>query len=183
MSASTNGASSSSSSTANSRPPPPPSHLPQPDFHPSFSPNGAHQPSLPRPQFNNPYHPPTPAPLPMPPLNRIPPTPASPVTLAPPSTYPAEYQSSPRDKPSTAYYDPTSDSGDRRQVESGWNDRGSQTPKVSISPEIFFPTLLSCLIDNISTLENSYLSILNYPSSTNVLNFAESICLSSCPCS
>ncbi|RFU25222.1 hypothetical protein B7463_g11112, partial [Scytalidium lignicola] len=124
-----NGASSSSTSTTNTRAPPP-SLITQPDYHSSFSTNGAHPPSLPRPQFNSPYHPPTPAPLPMPSLGgHIPPPPVSPVTLAPPSGYPSEYQSSPRDKPSTGYYDPTSDSGDRRQVESGWNERGSQTPQ------------------------------------------------------
>ncbi|KAH8815550.1 SNF2 family helicase/ATPase-like protein [Xylogone sp. PMI_703] len=125
-----NGASSSSTATTNSRAPPP-SLLAQPDYHSSYPSNGAHPPSLPRPQFNNPYHPPTPAPLPMPSLGHghIPPPPASPVTLAPPSGYPSEYQSSPRDKPSSGYYDPTSDSGDRRQVEPGWNERGSQTPQ------------------------------------------------------
>lgn len=99
----------------------------EPNFRSPYSPTNSH----PRPQFNNPYHPPTPAPLPMPTTSHIPGPPASPRTLAAPSAYPNEYQPTPRDKPMSNYYDPTSDSGDRRPAEnSPWQEPRSHTPQV-----------------------------------------------------
>jgi len=110
------------SNTYNSHPHPHPlPHLstPQPEFHPApYSPtsNG----TLPRPQFNNSYHPPTPAALPMPPR-----APSSTLGV---SSYPAEYQ---REKPTSNYYDPTSDSSERRPVEPvAWNEGQTQTSQV-----------------------------------------------------
>lgn len=98
---------------------------PQPDFHSSPS-NASH----PRPYFSNPYHPPTPAPLPMPTTAHIPARPRSPMTLATPSAYQSDYQPS-RDKPASNYYDPTSDSSERRPAEiSGWSEGPNQTPQV-----------------------------------------------------
>jgi DNA helicase INO80 len=99
----------------------------QTDFHSPYSPtNGSHPP---RPQFNNPYHPPTPAPLPMPAAAHITGPPASPRTLTAPSAYQSDYQPVPRDKPTSNYYDPTSDSSERRPSESaGWNE--GQAPQV-----------------------------------------------------
>ena len=97
-------------------PPPPP---------PPFSPTNGH----PRPQFNSPYHPPTPSPLPMP-------TPSHPphsVTASQP--YAGDYASAPRDKPTSNYYDPTSDSGERRPVENAsWQDAQARTPQVWSCP-------------------------------------------------
>jgi DNA helicase INO80 len=99
----------------------------KPDFRSPYSPTNSH----PRPQFNDPYHPPTPAPLPMPTTSHIPGPPASPRTLAAPSTYGSEYQPTPRDKPTSNYYDPTSDSGDRRPAENTpWREAPSHTPQV-----------------------------------------------------
>ena len=107
-------------SNSNTRPP-------QPDFRSPYSPTNSH----PRPQFNNPYHPPTPAPLPMPTTAHTPGHPASPRTSAAPSAYASEYQPTPRDKPTSNYYDPTSDSGDRRRTENtSWNEAPSHTPQV-----------------------------------------------------
>ena len=99
----------------------------QPDFRSPYSPTNSH----PRPQFNNPYHPPTPAPLPMPTTSHTPGHPASPRTLAAPSAYASEYQPTSRDKPTSNYYDPTSDSGDRQSTENtAWHEAQSHTPQV-----------------------------------------------------
>jgi DNA helicase INO80 len=119
-----NGASSSNARPYNAR------SSTQSEFHSPFSPtNGTH----PRPQFNNPHHPPTPAPLPMttPHNAHIPAPPASPITLTAPSAYQSDYPPAPRDKPTSNYYDPTSDSSERRPAEnSGWNEGQTQTPQV-----------------------------------------------------
>ena len=102
----------------------------QSDFHPPYSPtNGTH----PRPQFNNPYHPPTPAPLPMTTThNAHIPAPASPLAVTAPLAYHSDYAPAPpRDKPTSNYYDPTSDSSERRPAEnSGWSEGQAQTPQV-----------------------------------------------------
>ncbi|RDL40476.1 p-loop containing nucleoside triphosphate hydrolase [Venustampulla echinocandica] len=115
----------------------------QPPSRSSFSPtNGTH----PRPQFaNNSYHPPTPAPAPapaplqmpmsMPGASHIPGHPTSPMPLAsttPSATYHNDYQPqaqtqpAARDKPVSNYYDPTSDSGERRPSEGNVQ---AQTPQ------------------------------------------------------
>src|SRR5260221_353614 len=96
------------------------------DFHTPFSPtNGNH----PRPPFTSPYHPPTPTALPMPtPASHIPGHPASPRTLGAPSAYQSDYQPAPRDKPTSNYYDPTSDSSERRPPESAaWSEGQAST--------------------------------------------------------
>ncbi len=68
-----------------------------------------------RSQFNNPYHPTTPANLPMPTTSsHISGPPASPRTVTAPQPYQSDYQPAPRDKPTSNYYDPTSDSSERR---------------------------------------------------------------------
>ncbi len=90
---------------------------------PSFSP------THPRPQFTDPYHPPTPATLPMTTPSRIPasPGPASRKSLSGPSPYQNDYQPPPRDKPISNYYDPTSDSGERPPADSsGWGEGKTQ---------------------------------------------------------
>jgi DNA helicase INO80 len=104
----------------------------QSEFHPPYSPtNGA----PPRPQFNNPYHPPTPAPLPMTVSPHIPARPTSPMTLAAPPSYHSDYQPPPRDKPVSNYYDPTSDSSERRPSENtAWSEGQTQTPQVRRLP-------------------------------------------------
>jgi DNA helicase INO80 len=96
----------------------------QTDFNSPYSPtNGNH----PRPQFNSPYHPPTPAPLPMPQGAHIPGPPASPRTLTAPAAYQSDYQPAPRDKSTGNYYDPTSDSSERRPSEGGgWSESKPQ---------------------------------------------------------
>ena len=99
----------------------------QTEFHPPYSPTNGH----PRPQFNNPYHPPTPAPLPMPTIaaSHIPGPPASPRALTTP--YSNDYSSTPREKPTSNYYDPTSDSSERRPSDnSSWHEAQSHTPQV-----------------------------------------------------
>ena len=104
----------------------------QTDFHSPYSPtNGNH----PRPSFTNPYHPPTPAALPMPtPASHIPGPPASPRTLTAPSAYQSDYQPALRDKPTSSYYDPTSDSSERRPSESaGWTEGQTSTTQVRTS--------------------------------------------------
>ncbi|PQE32041.1 hypothetical protein CJF32_00001644 [Rutstroemia sp. NJR-2017a WRK4] len=101
----------------------------QSDYRSTFHPppaisNGAHL-SPTRPQFNNPYHPPTPSPLPMPPRIPVQPPSSSSSTLvlgAP--TYQSDYQ---REKPTGNYYDPTTDSSERRPSEPSWNDREAKT--------------------------------------------------------
>jgi DNA helicase INO80 len=126
-----NGTSSSNASSSNTRPYNPLSPT-QTDFHSPFSPtNGNH----PRPQFNNPYHPPTPAPLPMPTSSsHTPGHPASPRTLTAPAAYQSDYQPAPRDKLTSNYYDPTSDSSERRPSESaGWSEGQTSTPQVRAS--------------------------------------------------
>lgn len=115
-----------SSSNTNTRPSPT-----QTEFHSPYSPtNGTH----PRPQYNNPYHPSTPAAaaLPMPiPSSHISGPPASPRILTAPSSYQSEYQPVPREKPTSNYYDPTSDSGERRPSESAaWSEGQNSTPQV-----------------------------------------------------
>ena len=93
----------------------------QTDFHAPYSPtNGIH----PRPQFNNPYHPPTPAPLPMPTAAPVSGPPASPRTGTAHAAYQSDYQPATRDKPNSNYYDPTSDSSDRRPSEGAGRNEG-----------------------------------------------------------
>jgi hypothetical protein len=122
---------------------PKPSDFPQP-----FSPTKA---AHPRPQFNNQYHPPTPAPLPLP-TSQIGATsastssahvaqqpPLSPLAATTPS-YASELDSAPRDKPMSNYYDPTSDSSERKPAlaeassasasATAWNNGYAQTPQV-----------------------------------------------------
>jgi hypothetical protein len=115
------------SSSSNTRPYNPLSPT-QADFHTPFSPtNGNH----PRPAFSNSYHPPTPAALPMPtPASHIPGHPASPRTLTAPSAYQSDYQPAPRDKPTSNYYDPTSDSSERRPSESAARSEGQASAQV-----------------------------------------------------
>lgn len=68
-------------------------------------------------QFSN--HPSTPSALPMP--SHIPPT--SPRTYAPPTAYVNEYQAPAREISSASgYYDPTSDSRERRPSDNTWRD-------------------------------------------------------------
>lgn len=93
----------------------------QPEY--SFSPsNGLH----PRPQFTSPY-----APLPISHIPHIPaPHPPSPRSQGLPAPYQNEYQP-PREKPTSNYYDPTSDSSERRPSEiSSWTEPQTQTPQV-----------------------------------------------------
>lgn len=115
----------------------------QADFHTPFSPtNGNH----PRPPFTNPYHPPTPATLPMPtPASHIPSHPASPRTLTAPSAYQSDYQPAPRDKPTSNYYDPTSDSSERRPSESAaWSEGQASTQVRTVNfPGLRGPSYLS----------------------------------------
>ncbi|CAG8980418.1 hypothetical protein HYALB_00003983 [Hymenoscyphus albidus] len=94
----------------------------QPDFRPAFSPTNGN----PRPQFNDPYHPPTPAALPIPTASHIP-GPSSPLAVATPIGGYHNYPSASRDKPVSNYYDPTSDSSERRPSESGRVE--AQTPQ------------------------------------------------------
>ncbi|KAF8861983.1 hypothetical protein BDZ45DRAFT_234600 [Acephala macrosclerotiorum] len=108
-------------SSSNTRVPPPTAQTP--DFHSPYSPNGTH----PRPQFTNPYHTPTPATLS---ASHIP-GPTSPRSLTAPA-YQADLHPAPRDKPTSNYYDPTSDSGDRPPSESagaGWSEGQNQIPQ------------------------------------------------------
>ncbi|KFY75517.1 hypothetical protein V499_04516 [Pseudogymnoascus sp. VKM F-103] len=73
--------------------------------------------SLPRrPSFTKQYHPPTPSQLPPPPpgsAHRAP-SEASPLVATQTPYQSSEYHSAPRDKPTSNYYDPTSDSGEPR---------------------------------------------------------------------
>jgi DNA helicase INO80 len=98
-------------------------------------------PKPPHHQFNNPYPPPTPAPAGA--ASHIPGPPASPRALTTPSSYQIDrerarerdYQqpAPPRDKPTSNYYDPTSDSSERRPSESAaWKEGQTQTPQVRI---------------------------------------------------
>ncbi|KAN0115153.1 putative DNA helicase INO80 [Hyaloscypha variabilis] len=58
------------------------------------------------------------------PASHIPGHPASPRTLTAPSAYQSDYQPAPRDKPTSNYYDPTSDSSERRPSESAARSEG-----------------------------------------------------------
>ncbi|RDW78305.1 hypothetical protein BP5796_06157 [Coleophoma crateriformis] len=96
--------------------------LPPPNFSPT---NGNH----PRPQFNNSYHPPTPSALPIPsPSSHIPGAPPLSPSRGSAPALQAEYQT-PRDRPATSYYDPTTDSSDRRPESAGWREGQAQTPQ------------------------------------------------------
>jgi chromatin-remodeling ATPase INO80 len=104
----------------------------QTEFHPPYSPstNGTS-----RPQFNNPYHPSTTTPVSMPASSHIP-GPTSPTSFGAsrPGSYQSDYQPAPRDKPVSNYYDPTSDSSERRPSEPARQiDSQMQTPKVRLS--------------------------------------------------
>lgn len=100
-----------------------PSHT---EFQQPFSPTKAVHP---RPTFNNPYHPPTPAPLPLPGVVHVDKPPVSPLN----ASYPTEYQHAPRDKPASNYYDPTSDSSERRPSEApAWYSGNAQTSQVRL---------------------------------------------------
>jgi hypothetical protein len=80
--------------------------------------------------FTNPYHHQPPLPMPISTLPtaqpHIPGPPESPRTLP---AYSSEYQPPSRDKPPGSYYDPTSDSGDRRPDSAGWHEASSHTPQ------------------------------------------------------
>lgn len=107
-----------------------PSPPPQANFPPPYSPTkGLHS----RPVFNSQYHPPTPAPLPLPSAaGQVAAQPSSPLAATAPGSYPTEFQSAPRDKPTNNYYDPTSDSSERRPAEgAAWYNGHAQTPQVS----------------------------------------------------
>ncbi|KAI9746595.1 MAG: putative DNA helicase ino80 [Claussenomyces sp. TS43310] len=99
----------------------------QTNFQPPYSPTqGVH----PRPIFNSQYHPPTPAPLPLPTPSHIAAHPSSPLSATAAGSYPTDYQGAPRDKPTSNYYDPTSDSSERRPTEgAGWYNGHKQTPQ------------------------------------------------------
>ncbi len=98
----------------------------QPSLHSStYSPTNGAQP---RTQYINPYHPPSPSPLPMTtPSSHISGAQASPRILTAPSPYQSEYQPVPRDKPTSNYYDPTSDSSERRPSESAARSESQNT--------------------------------------------------------
>lgn len=95
----------------------------QPDYRPPFSPTNGN----PRPQPYDQYHP-TPPALPMPTPSHIP-GPASPLAVATTPIGYHNYPSATRDKPVSNYYDPTSDSSERRPSEAGRIE--AQTPQVS----------------------------------------------------
>ncbi|CZT51771.1 related to DNA-dependent ATPase DOMINO B [Rhynchosporium secalis] len=93
-------------------------------------------------QFNSPYQRPTPAPAPsaLPAItsSHTPGPPASPRALMTPTSYQSDrererdYQPVPRDTPTSNYYDPTSDSSERRPSASesvAWKEGQAQTPK------------------------------------------------------
>ncbi|TVY80277.1 putative DNA helicase INO80 [Lachnellula suecica] len=93
---------------------------------PKYSPtNGAA-----RPQFNNPYHPPTPASLSMNAPPHIPNHSTSPMTLAAPPP-------PPRDKPVSNYYDPTSD---RPSESTAWSEGQGQTQTPQSREPYSYPT-------------------------------------------
>ncbi|KAH7360833.1 SNF2 family N-terminal domain-containing protein [Rhexocercosporidium sp. MPI-PUGE-AT-0058] len=103
-------------------------------------------PKPPHHQFNNPYPPPTPAPAGA--ASHIPGPPASPRALTTPSSYQIDrerarerdYQqpAPPRDKPTSNYYDPTSDSSERRPSESAaWKEGPTQTPQTRDQPYVY----------------------------------------------
>jgi hypothetical protein len=121
----------------------------QTEFRPPYSPtsNGTS-----RAQFNSPYLPPTPAPLHMPASSHVP-GPTSPKNFSVPVSggYHTDYQSAPREKPVSNYYDPTSDSSERRPSEvAGRVDLEIQTPQVcdlirrpaSYEPQTHFLTII-----------------------------------------
>lgn len=93
-----------------------------------------------RPSFSNQYQPSTPAQLPLPPNLHSATT--QPPSLGPPSTGPTylstDYTPAPRDKPSSNYYDPTSDSSAVKP--SGQSNEGHQ---VSLSCKGLNQTSLS----------------------------------------
>jgi DNA helicase INO80 len=66
--------------------------------------------------------------------SQIPGPPVSPRALTAPSAYQGEYQPASRDKPTSNYYDPTSDSSERRPSESaGWSEGQTSTPQVTVT--------------------------------------------------
>ncbi|EKD13015.1 Putative DNA helicase ino-80 [Drepanopeziza brunnea f. sp. 'multigermtubi' MB_m1] len=103
-------------------------------------------------QFDNPYHSPTPAPLTatakLAPAPHIPDLPASPGALTTStSRYQSErdYQAPPRDKPTSSYYDPTSDSSERRPSDSlaKWHEGQGQTQTPQTRESYKYPSSTS----------------------------------------
>ena len=89
--------------------------------------------SLPRrPSFNKQYHSPTPSQLPPPPesTHRAP-SEASPLISTQTPYQSSEYHSAPRDKPTSNYYDPTSDSGEPRPADPTRHNGHNPAPQVS----------------------------------------------------
>lgn len=91
--------------------------------------------SLPRrPSFTKQYHPPTPSQLPPPPgsgsIHRAP-SEASPLGSTSTPYQSSEYHSAPRDKPTSNYYDPTSDSGEPRPADPARHNGQTPAPQVS----------------------------------------------------
>lgn len=91
--------------------------------------------SLPRrPSFTKQYHPPTPSQLPPPPpgsAHRAP-SEASPLVATQTPYQSSEYHSAPRDKPTSNYYDPTSDSGEPRPADPTRHNGQNPAPQVSL---------------------------------------------------
>ena len=94
-------------------------HSPTQPEYPSYSPS---KPPPPRPAFNTSYPP-------LPPPSHAPALPASPGQAAHPVAYSqSEYHPPRSDRPTSSYYDPTSDSGDRRTA--SWADTQAPVPQV-----------------------------------------------------
>jgi hypothetical protein len=106
-----------------------------PQYNPPYSPtSNAHA----RPTFNSQYHPPTPAPLPIPssigPPVRPPPSPTS---YDLPSINGSAYRPQhAREKSTSTYYDPTSDHGDSNQVRNRSQYSGSPTQTQQVCPPV-----------------------------------------------
>lgn len=96
----------------------------QTTFPPLYSPTKTHDR---QPLYNSQYNTPQ-ASLPMP-HSALPPRPVSPISK--PAIYPTEYQDAAREKSTSAYYDPTSDSGERvKQEPPAPYNYQAQTPQV-----------------------------------------------------
>lgn len=117
----------------------------QSNFHSStYSPNGAPL----RAQYINPYNPTSPSPIPIPASSHILGSQASP--------YQSEYQPVPRDKPSSGYYDPTSDSIERRPSENtAWSEAQNTTSQVrEYRTRLAMARFVNSFLTSFSRLEN-----------------------------
>jgi hypothetical protein len=85
------------------------------------------------PSYSNSYQPPTTAPPSLSSTSHVDRAPVSPLT----TSNPTEYPSTTRDRPTSSYYDPTSDSAPPKP--SAWSNGHAQTPQVS-----FISLLLAC---------------------------------------